>query len=47
MVSTARIDSKEAEEVKVTRIYSFKWTKIERGDGSAEWVRSSLLMEKE
>jgi hypothetical protein len=41
------IDGKEVEDLKVTRIYSFKWVKVEKGDKSAEWIRSSLLTEKE
>jgi hypothetical protein len=44
----ASIDSKEVtEDVKVTRIYyGNKWMKIERGDGTAEWVRAVSLKEK-
>lgn len=47
---TACIDSKYeqlSEDVKVTRIYyGGKWMKIERKDGTAEWVRAVSLVEK-
>ena len=40
-------EEKETEDVLVTRLYSFKWMKVERKDGTAEYVRALLLKEKE
>lgn len=45
-VSTCDKDGKVSEDLIVTRIYSFKWAKIQKEDKSAEWIRSSLLTEK-
>lgn len=47
VVSFQGKDAKESEDAIVTRIQSFKWVKIQKGDGSAEWIRSSLLKQKE
>lgn len=34
-------------DVKISRVFSFKWAKVSYSDDSAEWVRTSAVTEKE